>query len=196
MAKTLVLEDFIEDVVADSWSLVKKDPTTYLLAGLILLVVSTLTLGLMMEPLMFGFIRIVRRRRLGEELSAATMFEGLTHWGRGSWALGPVFTLSFVAGSLSFFLPTIAFTWVAMFAFHEAAYYGRGVVESIRGSWVLIRANPVLTLVFYFGIAVLIGGGAAVVLGLFVAVPFVLVMITFAYERLIGAPPEEQTAQP
>lgn len=191
-------EAFISDAFADSWRLFKANPVLFLLTGLVVLLLGAFTLGVMAGPLLWGFIDIIRRRNRGEPVTVSEVFRGTAHL-LPTLLLTVIIAVGVVLGSMLLVLPGLAVAWVTMFAYHEATYRGLGVVESLRGSYAIIKAQPWLTLLFFLILALLNSLGSAIVLLVLATFPFSMVVLTLSYERLGGAssgPPAPTTPLP
>lgn len=191
---TANLGDFLKGIATEAWDMFMKDPVLYIVASVITMVVGSITLGLLMGPLMLGLIQIVQRRRRGETASPGDVFGGLSK-------IVPALLMTLligIAASIGFFLLVIPGMLVMLFvgfAFHEMAYRNTDIMGSIKGSFALVKANlvPIIVLMVCIGVVNSIGG--IIVIGSLVTFPLSILATTIAYEKLSNQLPQ-QAQQP
>src|SRR4051812_25275438 len=96
----------LQQLLARSWRLFTEQPVAYLLAGLAVVFIGSLTVGILAGPLCVGFIRMVDKHARREAIHPGDVWSGMQSFGAGF-----VTTLLVVAGvviaSMLFVLPGV-----------------------------------------------------------------------------------------
>lgn len=190
------VESFVQGVAKQSWEQFMRDPMAYLLAGLLVALVSALSLGLLMAPLFVGFIEMTERGSRGESLSAGQVFSGFSKF-VPSFVATLLVSIAMIIGFTFLVLPGLCVVLFTCFTLPAIALDGLGPVEAIKRSFDLVRSNLVNVLVLLIVNAILQGVGGAVVLGVLLTAPLSLIGFTVAYQRLresAGQAPAQQAA--
>jgi len=179
------VEGLLTESFKDAWETFKKDAVLYILASLLMTIVSLVSLTVLLGPANVGFIDIVRRRRRGEAASVGDVMGAMSSFGSsfGAWvllAVGTAITL------LCLVVPGLIFMLLCSFAFHGIAYRDLGAVETLKSSFSLVTANAVPLLVVFVALAVINMIAGSVLLGTLLTTPFSMVVLTVCYERLEG----------
>ena len=183
MTETGRAEDVVQRTLSESWDLFTRDFVLWILAGLILVVVSIFSLGILSGPMTVGFVQLVEKRRRDEPGSATDVFEGFSHFGASLIAFILISVGVFV-GSLLLVLPGLLFALAMAFTFHAIAIDGDDALGAMGKSFRVIKDSPALSAVFLVIVLVLSGIGGAVVFGTLLTMPFTLVLMTLAYHHL------------
>jgi len=179
------LEGFVQEVLKATWQAFKNDLVLYLLAGLLVAVVGGITVGILLGPMLLGFVELIRKRLRGKPGTATDVFAGFQKLAPGILA-GLVIGIAVLIGSFLCVLPGLAIAWAVMFAFHFMTYENQGVGDCLKNSLELVKAHVGPTLILFVLIALLNGIGNAVALGGLITFPFGIVALTVAYEKLTG----------
>lgn len=183
MTEAKKIEDIVQSTLSEAWNVFSSDFVLWILGGLILLVASVFSLGILSGPMMVGFIQLVEKRRRNEPGSATDIFEGFSHFGASLIAFVLISVGVFV-GSLLLILPGLLFGLAMAFSFHAIAIDDQDAIGGMTKSFGLIKENPALSAVFLVIMLVLSGVGGAVVFGTLLTLPFTLVLMTLAYHHL------------
>ena len=183
MTEPLNLESFVQDTFSEAWRVCSRDAVLFLLAGLIVIFLGGLTLGVLLGPLVVGFIRIVDRRRKGEAATASDVFSGMERFLPAFLATLAV-GLTVILGTFLLVLPGLVAAYLAMFVWHPIALRGVGAGAALFQSFKLIQAHFGVTLILFLLLMILNGLGSAVMLGTLITFPFSLVVLSLAFERL------------
>jgi len=183
MTEARKTEDVVQSTLSEAWNLFTSDFVLWILGGLVLAVVSVVSLGLLFGPMIVGFVQLVEKRRRNEPASVTDIFEGFSHFGASLIAFILISVGVFV-GSLLLVLPGLLFGLVMAFTFHAIAIDDQDAMGGMGRSFSLIKENPALAAVFLVIMLVLSGIGGAVVFGTLLTLPFTLVLMTIAYHRL------------
>lgn len=185
MAAQENLEGFVESVFRSAWDLFKNDAVPFILAGVILVFVGGLTLGVLAGPLAVGFVLMVRKRMRGETISAGDIFGGMSYF-LPSFLAVLIIGIGVIIGSILLVLPALILIYVTMFVFQHIAYKNEGVGSALGASFNLIKENFGPTIVLLLLVAVINSVGGAVPFGFVVTLPFGMIASTIAYEKLSG----------
>jgi uncharacterized membrane protein len=184
MTDAIQTENLVESSLSESWALFKDDLVLYVVATLLVFVISAVTLGLCAGPMFVGFIKLVRKRMRGEEGTATDVFDGFSEFGASLIAM-ILIGLGVVIGSI-LVLPGVIFGFITAFTFHAIALDGLGATAAIGQSYTLIKENLAPSLVLLLIVAVLNAVGGSIIFGALFATPFSLIVMTIAYQRLRG----------
>jgi uncharacterized membrane protein len=176
-------EDVVQETLADAWALYRDDFVLFLIAGLLVVGVSIVTLGLLSGPLVVGFVDVVERRRRGEDAAATDVFDGF-----GLLAPSLVATVLIVVGTfiglLLFVVPGLVFAVATTFTFQAIAIDRETATGAIGRSIEIVRDHLALSIVFIVIVIVLNSLGGLVLFGTFLTLPYCLILMTLAYDRL------------
>jgi uncharacterized membrane protein len=176
-------EDILQDILADAWDDFSKDFVLYVIAGLLMLLVCIGSLGLLSGPMTVGFVMLVENRRRGEVVSATDVFDGFSHFGASVIAT-LLIAIGVFIGSLLLVLPGLLFGLAMAFTFQSIAIDEVGATEAMGRSFTAIKENFGLAAVVLIIVLVLSGIGGAIVFGTLLTMPFSLILMTLAYDRI------------
>jgi uncharacterized membrane protein len=176
-------EDLVQDTLSEAWNLFTSDFVLWIIAGLILLVVTAVSLGILLGPMTVGFVQLVERRLRDEPVSATDIFDGFEHFGASLIAF-VLICIGVAIGSLLLILPGLLFGFAMSFAFHAIAIDHEDAMGAMEASFNLFKKDFALSAVFLVIVLVLSGIGGAVGFGILLTMPFTLILWTLAYHRL------------
>jgi uncharacterized membrane protein len=183
MAEREQLEPFIKHVATQSWRTFAADPALYVLAGVIVMVVSVFSLGICVGPLTVGFLRMVMRRQRGEQASAGDVFSGFDKFLSSFFAI-IVIGVAVLIGCLMLLLPGLVVALFAFFTLQVITVEGKGVFDAIGRSIDLVRQNLIESLVLLILVSALHAVGSSVLLGTLLTFPLGMIVTLVAYQRL------------
>lgn len=186
MAEVEPFDQFVVSVARESWQIFRRDPALFVIAGLVMMVVSICTLGLLTGPLAVGFIDLARRVRAGETVAVSTLFGRMDSLVSSSVALF-VFGVLFVIG-LMLVVPWLLVLLFFGFSLPAIAYEHIGGIDSLRRSVALVRGNVVPTLALMIALSLLHALGNITMLGWLITTPLGTIALAVGYERLANAP--------
>lgn len=178
-------ERIVQDTLTEAWNLFRNDFVLYILAGLLMIAVSIVSLGLLSGPMTVGFIKLVEKRRRGEGASVVDIFDGFSQFGE-SLIASILIGIGVFIGILLFIVPGLLFGFAMSFTFAAIAIDGETATGGMAKSYSVIKENLALSAVLLVIVLVLSGIGGAVVFGTFLTLPFNLILITLTYHRLRG----------
>ncbi len=176
-------EDVIQDTLSEAWGIFVNDFVLFVIAGLLMIVVSVASLGLLSGPMTVGFIKLVERRRQGESGSATDIFDGFTQFG-ASLIASILIGVGVFIGMMLLVLPGVLFGLAMAFTFPAIAIDNEDATGAMSASFTIVKENPAVSLVFLVIMLVLSGIGTATAFGTLLTMPFTLVLMTLAYHRL------------
>ncbi|MGB8328552.1 MAG: hypothetical protein WCE62_00385 [Polyangiales bacterium] len=188
MTDAMQTENLVESSLSESWDLFKDDVVLYVIATLLVFVVSAVSLGLCSGPMVVGFIKLVNRRIRGEASTATDVFEGFSELGASLIAM-ILIAIGTCIGLLLLVIPGVIFAIATAFTFHAIALDGIGATAAMGRSYSLIKENLAPCVVLLLIVVVLNAIGGSVIFGSLFATPFSLIVVTFAYQRLRGTAP-------
>jgi uncharacterized membrane protein len=153
------------------------------IAGLLVLLVTIVSFGLLGGPMTVGFVMLVESRRRGEDVNATDVFDGFSHFGASLIAMLLIGFGVFV-GSLLLVLPGLLFGLAMAFTFQAIAIDEAGATEAMGMSFTLIKENFGFAVVVLIIVLILSSIGAAVIFGSLLTMPFSLILMTLAYDRI------------
>lgn len=176
-------DDALAQSLTEGWKLFSTHLSLFLLAGLVHLVLSVVTLGLLVGPLTLGLIRMVERRRAGEHVEVNDIFSGFSQF-VPSLFLTVLLAVFLALGFALLFVPGFVLLCGWMFAFHVMLRDQCGALEAMSRSWELFRSQTSLVLVSCVLLLICNSLGGSVVLGTILSVPFSLICLTLLFERI------------
>ncbi|HKY31815.1 MAG TPA: hypothetical protein VJV23_04705 [Candidatus Polarisedimenticolia bacterium] len=164
---------------------VMSDLPTYVLGGLVLQFVSTVSFGLMIGPSIAGIVWVTLRHLRGEEVSFGDLFRGFEEIGP-TFAAGAVFGLAVGAGLALLAVPGILLGGMLCFAFPFIVDRNLSAGEAMTASRRLAGAGDLLDRGVFFLLALLVGVSGVVVclVGLLFTWPLMWAAVAVAYEDM------------
>ena len=183
MTEPIHHEDVVRDTLSEAWSLFQEDFVLYMLAGVITIAVSIVSLGLLSGVVSVGFVKLVEKRRRGEEANPTDVFDGFSQLGESLLA-SVLIGLGVFIGLLFFVLPGLLFGLAMIFTYPAIAIDNESATGGMARSFSIISENFALAAMFLVIVVVLSSIGGAVVFGTVLVLPFNLILLTLAYHRL------------
>ena len=183
MTEPIRNEDVVRDTLVEAWNLFQNDFVLYILAGLLTIVVSVVTLGLLSGVVSVGFIELVEKRRRGEEGYPIDVFDGFSKIGECVVA-SVLIGLGVLIGVFLFVLPGLLFGLAMLFTYPAIAIDNETATGGMAKSFSIITENFALAAIFLVIVVVLSSLGGAVIFGTLLVLPFNLILLTLAYHRL------------
>ena len=183
MTQSATQEDLVQHTLKQTWDLFKNDFVLWVVAGLVMIIVTIASLGILSGPMTVGYIQLIERRRMGQPGSVTDIFDGFSHFGV-SLIASILIGLGVFIGMFLFILPGVLFGLSMAFTFQAIAIHHEGATSAMGKSFELIKDNLALSAVFLVIVLVLSGIGGAVVFGTLVTMPFTMLLMTLAYHGL------------
>lgn len=183
MTEPIQYEDIVQDTLTEAWRLFHHDFVLYILAGLLTIAVSIVSLGLLSGVVSVGFVKLVEKRRRGEDGFPTDVFDGFSQFGECLLA-SVLIGLGILIGMILFVLPGLLFGLAMLFTYPAIAIDTETATGGMAKSYSIIKENFSLAAVFLVIVVVLSSIGGAVVFGTLLTLPFCLILLTLAYHRL------------
>jgi hypothetical protein len=193
MAQVEAFDEFTVGVARETWATFRREPVLFLIAGVVVMVVSVVTLGVLIGPLSVGFVELVRKVRAGEPVAVSVLFSRMDSLVPSSVALFIVGVLATI-GLILLVAPGLAVLFFSSWSLPAIAYRRLGGVDSLRHSVEVVRAYPMHTLAVMFAIWIAHAIGGMVVFGALITLPLGTIAMAIAYERLAAAMPSTYAA--
>lgn len=179
------VEPFLRDALRESWQLLKRDPTLFVVGGAIVSVLSAASLGVLLGPMAVGFIQTVHRRMHGQSARVRDVLDGMTSLVTSVVACCVIGIASLIGFALAV-IPGLLVLAATCFVFHEVCYRRGTAVDAIKGSFAILKAHLLHVLLLLVAIGFLNAVTYVSWFALLVTIPFSLVLLTVAYEKLSG----------
>ncbi len=173
----------IRALLGEAWALFRAQPTTYLLAALILIGAGALSLGVLLAPLLVGFIRMTEAHRRGETIEPGRILDGLPALGP-ALLTGLMIGVSVTLGTIALIIPGVVIGVMWSFALHFVALRDASAIEALRASWALGRRQIGSVLLVLLTALALTSIGSVVIVGVVVAMPVSLILLTLSFHEL------------
>jgi uncharacterized membrane protein len=187
MAAPQAFDEFIVSIGRDTWDTFRREPLMLVVAWLVVVAVSLVSLGLLAGVVSVGYIELIRQSRRGEPVALGVLFSRFDSLVSSALAGFLVFVAVFI-GMFLLVLPGLLVALFACFTLHAIAYERVSGIEAIRRSFAVVRANFLNVLVLLLAISVAQAVGGMVVFGVLLTGPLSLIALTLGYERIAGAP--------
>ncbi len=179
--------------------IVLGDPITYLGGTLLLLLLSSVTAGLLIGPAICGVVWITLKHCRGERVEFADLLRGFDRLG-SSVAAGIVFCLPVAAGLAAFILPGIILGSLFCFVFAFIVDRNMPLPAALAASRDLLGEDggDLLDRCIFFLLVLLVGISGAVLLvaGLLFTWPLMWAVVAVAYHDLIERAPAASSDLP
>lgn len=172
-----------------SWALFQSKPVEHLVAGLIVLALSALTLGVLFGPLSVGQIRMIEKQQRGETPRIEDVFAGFSSFGPSFLTSLILFVAVFV-GMLLLVLPGLFVGLAWGFAIWFVALEGASTSAALSGSWQLLKNHTASVVVVFVLLAVVNAVASSVVLATLLTAPLSMIFCTLAYQEMVGSEPD------
>jgi uncharacterized membrane protein len=185
----------IGKVAQRSWALFQSKPVEHLVAGLIVLALSAVTLGVLFGPLSVGQIRMIEKQQRGETPRIEDVFAGFSSFG-ASFLTSLILFIGVFIGMLFLVLPGVFVALAWGFAIWFVALEGATVSEALSSSWQLLKNHTVSVIVVFVLLGVVNVVASSVVLAALLTAPLSMIFSTVAYQEMVGSDPERLQAAP
>lgn len=167
------------------WELFAQKPIEHMLVSLIVVVLGSVTLGLLLGPLYVGQIRMIEKQQRGDSISVRDAFGGFD-----SFAESVLVTLCMLAcasiGMMFLVLPGVIVIAAWSFAYYFIAFDRASATQALAGSWRLLKTQPASVLLVLLLVVVVNAISATVVLTALLAGPLSAIFCTLAFQDLTG----------
>jgi len=185
MAAPEAFDDFVVSIGRDTWDTFRREPLMLVLAWLVVVAVSIVSLGLLAGVVSVGYIDMIRQTQRGEPVALGVLFSRFDTLVSSAVAAILVF-LGVMIGMFLLVLPGLLVALFACFSLHAIAFENVGGIEALQRSYAVVKANFLNVLVLLLAVSVAQAVGGMVVFGVLLTGPLSLIALTLGYERLAG----------
>ncbi len=168
---------------ARAWKLFSEKPFEHIVAGLVVVLLGGITIGILLGPLLVGYIRLIERQQRGEPIAVTQVFDGFDTFGSSLGAL-ILAGIGIAIGCIFLVIPGLILAAGWGYAMWFVALRGAGPVDALGSSWRLFRANLAYVLVVEVIVGALNSLGSAVLLGALLAFPFGMILMNLSFNEL------------
>lgn len=169
-----------------SWLLFTSKPVEHLVASVITMVITTVSLGLLLGPLVVGHIRMIEKQERGEDIRIEDVFSGFSSFG-AAFLTTLILMIGMGIGFLLLVLPMFFVMAAWGFALWFVALRDASSVEALGASWSLLKSNLGSVIVVLLLTAVLNAIGSSVLLAVLLTAPLSMIFSTLAFDQMLGA---------
>ena len=170
-----------------TWQLFQAKPVEHIVASLIVLVLSAVTLGVLLGPLAVGQIRMIEKQQRGETPRIDDVFAGFSSFGP-AFLTSLIFAIAVGVGALLLVLPGLFVALAWGFALWFVALDNASPSAALSGSWQLLKNNAASVIVVFVLLGVVNAVAGTVVLGTLLSAPLSIIFGTLAYQDMTGSP--------
>ncbi|MEO8181670.1 MAG: hypothetical protein ABI895_22775 [Deltaproteobacteria bacterium] len=166
-----------------SWALFSQKPLEHLVASLIVVVLGSLSVGLLIGPLGVGQIRMVDKQQRGEEIIIQDVFSGFSSFG-AALIVTLIFLVSVAIGTSILVLPGLFIIAAWGFSWFFVALHDASATDALARSWNLLKTQTTSVLVVLVLIGVVNAVAGTVVLAVLLSAPLTAIFCTLAFRDM------------
>jgi uncharacterized membrane protein len=178
-----------------SWALFQSKPVEHLVAGLIVIALSAVTLGVLFGPLSVGQIRMIEKQQRGETPRIEDVFAGFSSFG-ASFLTSLILFVAVFVGMLLLVLPGVFVGLAWGFAIWFVALEGASPSAALSSSWQLLKNHTVSVIVVFVLLGVVNAVASSIVLATLLTAPLSMIFGTLAFQEMVGSEPQRIDAAP
>jgi hypothetical protein len=190
------LDRVLTKILEESWEVLWKDAFLYVLAALVYVALVACSLGIFSGIATVGFCILIQRRRLGQEVGVLTILSGFGFALSSTLAMLIMF-VGITIGTLLLVLPGLFLMAAWSFTFYAMAAEDLGPGAALGRSYGIFREHALLVIVLLIVLAIVNTVGGAVFVGQLLTIPYSMIAMAIAFEKLAGAElPQGQATAP
>jgi uncharacterized membrane protein len=173
----------IEENVSGSFACFFKDPWIFILAGLIGMALSVVTLGILAPVMALGIAEMFYKTRDG---SKAVIDDLFTHMGRTlDLAIqGFLIGVCVLLGCIMLIIPGLLLMALWIYAPYYLVYKNMGIIDSLKASTAAVKKNGLMMHVVIILVTLLVNAiGIQIVIGVLLTYPLVMGFIGFLFSE-------------
>lgn len=172
--------------LSGAWGLFKKNPLTHVVATLLVGVVSSVSSGLLMGPMVVGYMRMIAKEQRGEEAQIGDVFRGFDDF-VPAFVAGLISLLVVSLGLFLCFIPGLLILALPSVALYLVAQGEKDGVAAFNQAWRIVTKN--LGAAFGCALVLSIVGSLGALLcgvGLLVTGPLSMIGSYYMARQLVG----------
>jgi uncharacterized membrane protein len=169
-----------------SWALFTEKPLEHIVAALIVMVLGTVTLGILLGPLAVGHIRMVDKQTRGEAPRIEDVFSGFSSFGAALLA-GIIFAVAVTVGMLLLVVPGLFVIAAWSYAFWFIALKGSSATDSLGEAWNLLKTQAGSVIVVLVLLAVVNAVAGSIVFATLLSAPLSVIFCTLAFQDMTSS---------
>lgn len=168
-----------------SWGLFKARPIEHLVVSLIVLVLSVVSLGVLLGPLMVGQIRMIEKQERGEDPRIEDVFTGFSSFG-SAFVTTLILFVGLLIGLLLLVVPGLILAAAWSFALWFVALEDASSVDALASSWALLKAHTLSVVVLIVILAAVNLLANTLVLAALITTPLTMIFWTLAFQDMLA----------
>lgn len=175
--------------LSGAWNLYKKNLVTHVVCTFLLMVVSGMSGGLLLGPMLVGYMRMIEREDRGEAVQIGDIFRGFDDF-VPAFVAGLISTLVVSLGFFLCFIPGLLIMALPSVALYRVARGERDGVAAFNQAWRTVTGN--LGSAFVCALVLGVVGGLGFLLcwvGALVTLPLSTIGSYFMARQLVGEEP-------
>jgi hypothetical protein len=169
-----------------TWELFAAAPLDHLVAAVIVLLGSVLTVGILFGPLVVAYVRLIERQRQGQPVTAKSLFD-LGDRMFPAIVTAVIVCLSFLLGVVLFVLPALLVVLAWGYGFWFVALDNKPPLLALRASRQLCKSAFSSIVTVWIIVLLLMAAGVASMAGVIVTLPLTAIFATVARTEILGA---------
>ena len=175
--------------LSGAWSLFRKNALTHVVSSLLVAVVGGMSAGLLVGPMVVGYLRMIDKERHGEPTQIGDVFRGFDDF-VPAFVAGLISSLVVSLGFMLCFIPGLLILALPTVALYRVAQGERDGVAAFNQAWRIVTKN--LGAAFWCAFVLSIVGGLGVLLcwvGVLVTAPLAMIGSYYMARQLVGDEP-------
>jgi uncharacterized membrane protein len=168
-----------------SWALFQSKPIEHLVASLIVLVLSVISLGVLLGPLMVGQIRMIEKQERGEDPRIEDVFTGFGNFG-AAFLTTLILFVGMIIGLVLLVVPGLVVGAAWSFALWFVALEDASAVDALGRSWQLLKAHALSVVVLIVLLAVVNVLANTIIVTALITTPLTMIFWTLAFQDMLA----------
>jgi uncharacterized membrane protein len=168
-----------------TWALFQSKPIEHLVASLIVLVLSVVSLGVLLGPLMVGQIRMIEKQERGEDPRIEDVFTGFGNFG-AAFLTTLILFVGMAIGLVLLVVPGLVVGAAWSFAIWFVALEGASAADALGRSWQLLKAHTLSVVVLIVLLAVVNVLANTIIVTALITTPLTMIFWTLAFQDMLA----------